>query len=244
MNLSEATTGWPPEKTVFPVPKVELRVLPEEHPVHIENIGEIRANWAREIAANPALYDGRMVLHRRVSVGSDGVFSEAHLIPFSTFMWWRRQASREGAFHIFGYAVIATADDALVAIRMGQHTANAGQVYFAAGSLDENDIVDGYCDMESNMRREVQEETGLDLRDAVAEGGYHATHLQRAVTVFRVFRFPWSAEEIVARIERHMPVADDKEIAGAVIIRSADPGAASYHASMLPILDWYFGGRH
>lgn len=243
MELSEETSGWPPEQTVFSVPRVELRVLPDGHPVHLENAVEIRANWVREIAANPALYDGRMILQRRVSVRPGGIFSEGHLVPFSTFMWWRKQASRHGAFHIFGYAVIATADDALVAIRMGQHTANPGLVYFAAGSLDENDIVDAHCDMESNMRREVMEETGLDLRDAVAEGGYHATHLDRAVTVFRLYRFPWSAGEIVGRIERHMPVADDKEIAGAVIIRSADPKAAPYHASMLPILDWFFGGR-
>ena len=243
MEFSNGTESWPPEQTVFAVPRVELRVLSEDHPVHLENSAEIRANWDREIAANPALFDGRMVLHRKLSVGPDGIAGEGHVVPFSTFLWWRRQAIRDGAFHVFGYAVIATADGALVAIRMGQHTANPGLVYFAAGSLDENDIVDGHCDMDGNIRREVLEETGLDLHDAVADDSYYASHLQRAVTVFRVFRLPLTAEEIVARIERHMPVADDKEIAGAVIIRSADPKAAPYHASMLPILDWFFGGR-
>ena len=243
MEFSKGTVGWPPEQTVFAVPGLELRVLPEDHPVRLQNIAEIRANWDREIAANPSLFDGSMVLHRQLSVGPDGIFGEGHVVPFSTFLWWRRQAIRDGAFHVFGYAVIAASDDALVAIRMGQHTANPGLVYFAAGSLDDNDIVDGHCDMDGNMRREVAEETGLDLRDAVADGGYHASHLHRAVTIFRVFRFPSTAEEIVARIERHMPVADDKEIAGAVIIRSADPAAAPYHASMLPILDWFFGER-
>lgn len=243
MEFSDDTAGWPPEQTVFAVPRLELRVLPGDHPLYIKNASEVRANWDQEIAKNPALFDGRMILNRNLSVGPDGIVGEGYLVPFSCFMWWRRQADRAGAFHLFGYAVIATADDALVAIRMGQHTANAGLVYFAAGSLDESDIVDGHCDMAGNMRREVAEETGLDLNEAVADSNYYASHLDRAVTIFRVFRFSLTADEIVARIERHMPVADDQEIAGAVVIRSADPKAARYHASMLPILDWFFGGR-
>jgi hypothetical protein len=52
-----------------------------------------------------------------------------------------------------------------------------------------------------------------------------------------------TADEMVDFIGRHMLVAEDKEIAGAVAIRSADPHAHPYNASMLPIIDWYFGGK-
>ncbi|MET0747894.1 MAG: NUDIX hydrolase, partial [Rhizobium sp.] len=84
------------------------------------------------------------------------------------------------------------------------------------------------------------EETGLDLDDAVADGSYYAVYRDRTVTVFRVFRFDRTAEALAADIERNMPDADDQEIAGAVIIRSADPTAQPYHGSMAAILDWFF----
>lgn len=243
LRLSEDAAGWPPEHRIFPVAAIDLRVLPGDHPLHLQHVAAVRANWEEEIAANPMLFDGRMVLQHRLSVGPDGISGEAHVVPFSTFMWWRRQTERQGAFHLFAYPVIASADNALVAIKMGAHTANAGQVYFAAGSLDDNDIVDGRCDIEGNMRREVAEETGLDLSEAVGDDGYYAVHQNRTVTLFRVFRFARTAEDLVAAIERHMPEDDDQEIAGAVVIRSADPKAQPYHGSMVSILDWFFNAR-
>lgn len=238
---SDHTAGWPAERTVFPVSHIDLRILDGEHPFHETQRPAARENWAREIAANPALFDGRMILQHRLSVSEKGIVGEGYVIPFSTFMWWRKQAQRKDGFHLFAYPVLEARDGALVAIRMGAHTVNAGQVYFAAGSLEEIDVVDGRCDIEGNMRREVLEETGLDLRDAVAGEGYFASQHQRVVTVFRLFRFDLAAQEMIERIERHMLVAEDKEIAGAVAIRSADHSAHPYNMAMLPVIDWYFG---
>jgi hypothetical protein len=50
-----------------------------------------------------------------------------------------------------------------------------------------------------------------------------------------------TADEMVERIESHMLVAEDKEIAGAAAIRSADHSAHPYNIAMLPVIDWYFG---
>jgi 8-oxo-dGTP pyrophosphatase MutT (NUDIX family) len=239
--LSEDTAGWPPERTVFPVERIELRVLEGDHPYHLQNAAAARESWEKEIAANPAFYDGRMLFEHKLSVGRDAIVGDSYVSPFSTFMFWRRQANRTGGFHVFAFGMIVSSDGALIAIRMGQHTANAGQVYCAAGSMDENDIVDGRCDVDGNMRREVLEETGLDLRDAVADPGYFATHSNRSITILKVFRFPWTAEEMLSRIQAHMLVDEEKEIAGAVAIRSADPTAHNYSAAMPAILAWFFG---
>ncbi|MBX5157893.1 NUDIX hydrolase [Rhizobium sp. NZLR8] len=240
-DLSDDFAGWPPEATVFPIAGVNLRVLPGSHPFVLAEEAAIRENWAKETAANPALFDGRLVFQQRLSFSEDGIAGEGHVTPFSAFMWWRRQPQRQGGLHIFAYPVLESADGALVAIRMGAHTANPGQVYFAAGSLEQEDIVDGRCDIEANMRREVHEETGLDLADAAAGPGLYASYSRRTVTLMRLFRFDMTADEMVKRIEAHMLVAEDKEIAGAVAIRSADPSAHPYNISMLPVISWYFG---
>jgi len=109
--------------------------------------------------------------------------------------------------------------------------------------VDENDIVDGHADVEGNMRREVLEEIGLDLNEAAADPGYYATHLNRSVTLLRVFRFPWTAEDMLRRIEAHILVSEEDEVDGVVAIRSADPTAHRYNVAMLPILAWFFGGE-
>jgi len=234
--------GWPPEKTVFPVARIDLKVIAGDHPFHLDEAEAARENWKSEIAANPALYDGRMIFQHRLSVSEQAVVGEGYVTPFSTFLWWRKHRER-GGFHVFAFPVAVSSDGAIIAIRMARHTANAGQVYCAAGSMDENDIVDGRCDIGGNMRREVMEETGLDLDMAVAEPGYYATHANRSITLFRVFRFPWTAEEMLERIGAHMLVDEEKEIDGAVAIRSADPAAHHYNSSMLPILAWFFDKR-
>ncbi|RFB91563.1 DNA mismatch repair protein MutT [Rhizobium leguminosarum bv. trifolii] len=240
-DFSGDFAGWPPEATVFPIAGVDLRVLPGAHPFVIAEEAAIRDNWAKETAANPALFDGRLVFQQRLSFSEDGIAGEGYVTPFSAFMWWRRQPQRQGGLHIFAYPVLESADGALVAIRMGAHTANPGQVYFAAGSLEQEDIVDGRCDIEANMRREVHEETGLDLSDSVAGQELYASHSRRTVALMRLFRFDMTAAEMVKRIEAHMLVAEDKEIAGAVAIRSADPSAHPYNIAMLPVISWYFG---
>ncbi|CDM58287.1 MULTISPECIES: NUDIX hydrolase [Rhizobium] len=240
VHFSEDFAGWPPEQTVFPIAGLDLRVLSGDHPFYLEQGEAIRENWERETAANPALFDGRMVFQRRLALTDSGIAGEGHVIPFSTFMWWRRQASRHGGIHLFAYPVLEASDGALVAIRMGSHTANPGQVYFAAGSLEPEDVSGDRCDVEGNMRREVMEETGLDLNVAQAGDRYYASHVRRTVTVLRLFRFGLTAEEMIERIHAHMLVADDKEIAGAIAIRSADPKAYPYNIAMLPVIDWYF----
>ncbi|TLX14316.1 NUDIX hydrolase [Rhizobium sp. MHM7A] len=240
-DFSDDFAGWPPEATVFPIAGVDLRVLPGTHPFVAAEETAIRENWVRETTANPALFDGRLIFLERLSFGKEGISGEGYVTPFSAFMYWRRQPQRQGGLHIFAYPVLESSDGALVAIRMGAHTANPGQVYFAAGSLEPEDVVDGRCDIEANMRREVLEETGLDLSDSVAGQGLFASHARRTVTLLRLFRFDLTADEIVERIEAHMLVAEDKEIAGAVAIRSADRDAYPYNISMLPVIDWYFG---
>lgn len=235
--------GWPAERTVFPLSGLDLRVVPGDHPLYLAEQEAIAENWARETAANPALFDGRMVFQRRLTLTDKGLAGEGHVIPFSAFMWWRKQSDRRGGIHLFAYPVLETSDGALVAIRMGAHTANPGQVYFAAGSLEPEDVVDGRCDLEANMRREVLEETGLDLKAARAGDRYFASRIGRTVVVMRLFRFDLTADELTDRIHAHMLVAEDQEISGAVAIRSADHTAQPYNIAMLPVIDWYFGGE-
>jgi 8-oxo-dGTP pyrophosphatase MutT (NUDIX family) len=230
--------GFPAEGIIFPVRSLNLPVITGEHPWVTENRPGIAENWAAEIGRNPALYDGQMVFQRQLSLIDGNIAGEAQMIGFSAFLHWRRQEPRHGGFHLFGIPVLFSSDGALIAIRMSQKTANPGRVYFAAGSMDADDVIDGRCDVDFNMQREVMEETGLDLRKARVDPNYFGIHDARAVTIFRIFRFDLTEREMLNRIAAHIATDPDPEISNAVAIRSADPSAHDYAPFMPPLLAW------
>lgn len=231
----------PPEGEVFPLQGVRLRVLEGEHPFHRDNRRAAASNWQAEIAAKPALFDGRMIFQHRLRLKEGVLEGVGYVVPYSTYLWWRRQPDGAGGRHVFAFPVIASSDGALIAVQMAEHTANAGQVYCAAGSLDPDDVVDGYCDIAGNMAREVREETGLDLGEAVTDGRYFASYRGRTLTILRLYRYSLTADALLDRIAAHKAADEEKEISAAVAIRSADPAAHPYNPAMLPVLDWFFG---
>ena len=233
---------WPPSTSLVRVDAFDLSVVDDPHPLYVVHQAEIEANWEREINANPHLFNGQMVLQRHLTYDQGVIIGVAHVIPYSTLLWWRKRPDPEGALHLFGFAVIVSSDGAIIAIRMSDRTANPGQVYCAAGSLDLSDIVDGKLDVAGNMAREVREETGLALSEAEADQHFYASHKDNRIVVFRLYRFPVTSSEIKARIEAHMPHDKEQEIDSVVVIRSADPIAHNYNPLMLPILDWFFSG--
>ncbi|MGI2031826.1 NUDIX hydrolase [Rhizobium panacihumi] len=231
---------WPPPTNPVRVDAIDLRIADGPHPLFTANRQAIQTNWTVESAANPHLFNGDMVLQRHLTFDKGVIRGIGHVIPYSTLLWWRKQADPVGALHLFGFAVLVSSDGAIVAIRMSERTANSGQVYCAAGSLDLNDIVDGRVDLSGNMHREVREETGLELNEAKADPHFYASHANGRIVVFRFYRFSLMAEEIVGRIENHMLHDTEQEIDGAVVIRSAARGIHRYNPLMYPILDMFF----
>lgn len=234
-------TGFPDDGRLFRLTAAHIRVLPEPHPVYAEKRAEIEANWRDEVARNPNLFNGRLILLRRMTLEGDRVEAVGHEVPYSTHLWWRRQPARMGAFHAFSWAVPLSSDGALMAIRMGPSTANPGLVYCAAGSLEPEDIVDGTVDLEANMRREVAEETGLDLSDALADREGWAAFRNNTLMMCRFYRFPWTAAEIIDRVRAHMAVDHEQEIDDVIAIRDANPAAHRYGAFMPSLLELVFG---
>ncbi len=239
-QLTSNMAEWPQERVIFPVARIELRVKDGPHPYCLSEQAQIAANWVEEFAANPALYDGRMMLPRAIQI-RDGVISgESHVVPFSAFLMWRKTRPVASAVHLFGLPVMVSSDGAVIAIRMGQHTSNPGRVYCAAGSMDPEDVRDGICDLDGNMAREVLEETGVKLSDAQNVSGIHALHDRGVVTVFRSYRFAETADQMIERIGAHIAEDPEPEIDEALAIRTADPGQHLYLPFMPPILDWVF----
>jgi len=78
------------------------------------------------------------------------------------FLAWRDWGFPDkDVFNGFGMGALRCADGAFVMGEMAGHTANAGRVYFPAGTPDLDDIDGGMVDIVGSVTREVEEETGL-----------------------------------------------------------------------------------
>lgn len=239
--LRALVSGFPEDGRIIPIRDATIIVSTGPHPAYVENRAAIEENWNHEVARNPALFNGELILIRSMSLAGDRVSAVGHVVPYSTHLWWRREGGRTGGFHAFSWAVPLSSDGALIAIRMGPRTANPGLVYCAAGSLEPVDIVDGQVDLEANMRREVREETGLDLADARPDPSGWGAFSNNTLMMCRFYSFPWTAEEIIARVRRHMAEDIEQEIDDVIAIRNADPDAHRYGVFMVPLLEMLFG---
>ncbi len=227
-----------PRDRIFAIRDYELRLLPGAHPIEHGNEHAIAANWDREVAAKPALFDGEVALLASLVLDGDVLRGRCHMVRYSTFLYWRSLRPVPIAEHSFANAAIVSGDDALVAIRMAGSTINAGLVYFASGSFEPDDFADGLADIDANMRREVLEETGLDLTEFEPETGLHALSKVVGTVVFRRYLSTLPVVEIASRISAH---GGDGEITGPVVLRrgAALPGPMAAH--MEPIARWHFG---
>lgn len=230
-----------PQGTMLPVRGVDVRLVQGPHPFEAGQEAAIRENWAREKAATPALFDGPIVLLSDLAYREERIAGRCHLVRYSTFLFWRSLRPVANAGHAFAHAALVSSDGALVAIRMGAQTANPGSVYFAAGSFEPEDFRDGQVDLDHNMRREVLEETGIDLGALRRDEAYVAYSSERGTAIFQRYHLTETADEAAARIEAHVAGESDPEIAGPVVIRRGEAWPDGLAPHMAAFARWHFG---
>lgn len=229
-----------PQKQILPVDAVQIRLLPDPHPFAGAHSAAIEKNWERERADKPALFDGEVMLLSELRYRNRRLEGACHLVRYATFLFWRRLRPHPSAAHAFAHAALISADGALVAIRMGGHTVNAGRVYFAAGSFEPSDFPDGHADLTLNMEREVREETGLDLRGMAFEPTFQIWSEPSGTAIFRRYHLPDDAEGIAEKIAAFVARDPDPEITGPVVIRKGEVLPEGLMPHMEGFIAWHF----
>ncbi|MDP3526186.1 MAG: NUDIX hydrolase, partial [Hoeflea sp.] len=124
-----------PENQVFSLDAVRLSVDPAEHPWRLVDQAAIEAHWAREQVERPFLYNGTILLHRGLRLDEGVISGISHRAPYAAILHWVKTQPQADVWHLFGSAVMLSADGAMMLIRMAARTANAGKVYAPAGTL-------------------------------------------------------------------------------------------------------------
>jgi len=230
-----------PRGLMLAVDAAEIVFDPAPHPYELAHASAIEANWQAEIAANPAYFDGKVMLFSTIRWHERRIEGRCHAIRFATYLHWRRHRADASAEHLYAHAMPVSSDGALVAIRMSPGTANAGRVYFAAGSFDMSDVKDGHLDIDFNMEREVMEETGIELSGTRRDPGFHGFSANNGTVIVRRYFLDETADALAVRIRAFIASDPDPEISEPVIIRSAGDLPEGLMPHMPPLIEWHFG---
>lgn len=207
--------------SVFHVGRLELNFSPKRWAFADERRAEIDALFAQMQRDKPELYNGRVLLAHRHAVEGEVLRADYLEADYASFVAWNHWGWPEtGVRDVFSAAAILAADGAWLPGVMAPHTFNAGQIYFPCGTPDRSDIVGGKVDLDLALRRELKEETGLDVTDFVAEPGWSAMAGDSYIVLIKVLRSEQDAEGLRRRIldmlarERQPELADMRIVRG------------------------------
>ena len=183
---------------------------------------EIAAYFADKQRERPAMWNGRVLLGRNPVFSGDGFSASYFEADFASFLAWRDWGFPDrSVFNGFGMGALLCADGAFVLGEMGQHTSNAGRVYFPSGTPDLGDVRDGTLDISGSVTRELEEETGLRPGDYASEPDWHCIYTGPAVAMIRLLRIDLPGDVVRDRIERNLAGQHQPELSAIHLVRGA-----------------------
>lgn len=233
----------PDHPEIVPIRALECRFEAKRWIFAEENAGEIAENWSRFIADKPASFNGKVLLQHAWTL-QEGVYRGRYLeTDYAAFIAWRDfghpgPPMRNG----FAMAALQARDGAYLLGVMGKGTANAGKIYFAAGTPDREDLLpDGRIDLAGSVLREMGEETGLRPEEVEVSDAWHGVMHSVRAAFMRPVRIDLPADEARRLILDRMKSLHEEELVDIYIARgSADIDPARMPAFQAAYLDAMF----
>jgi hypothetical protein len=144
--------------------------------------------------------------------------------------WRDGVVSDPSVSNCFAMAAIKSADGAFLLGVMGDHTANAGKIYFPAGVTDLQSVTGKRVDLDTAMWRELAEETGLGRADLVAERAWHTVISQQRIAHIKVLHSRENADALREHLRDNLNKQKDRELADIYVVRQEN----DLHIAMPP----------
>jgi 8-oxo-dGTP pyrophosphatase MutT (NUDIX family) len=228
---------------VFGVTDVHCHLSPREWPFITGRNTEIEAHWRRVSEGKPAVFNGRVLLGhqwRHIDERFEATFFET---DYAAVLSWLAFGEQGDAWNIFAMAALRSSDGAYLLGEMSGGTAQAGKIYFPAGTPDRGDIIGETVDLSGSVLRELEEETGLTRNDVAEDEAWTVLVTDKKVALMREVRSVLSAEALQNRIEAFLASDPQAELARIHIVRSvADLDAARMPRATLAFLTNRLGG--
>jgi hypothetical protein len=209
------------ELAIHRIAHLDLKVRPFDWPFARERRGEIDAHFAERQREKPKIWNGRVLIARNAVHSGERLAADFFETDFASFLAWRDWGfPDQSVFNGFGMGALKSSDGAFLLGEMADHTANAGRIYFAAGTPDPDDVRDGAVDIQGSIVREVAEETGLGEADYTMDAHWTCVFTAASVAMIRILRVDMTGEALRARIEGYLSRETHPELRAMYLART------------------------
>ena len=201
------------------VTTLDLSFHPRPWPFADERRAGISAHFAVKQREKP-IWNGRILLGREPVFTGERFSASYFEADFASFLAWRDWGFPDaGVFNGFGMGALRCSDGAFVLGEMGQHTSNAGRIYFPSGTPDLDDIRGNAVDIAGSVAREVEEETGLAPADYRPSAHWDCVVSGAAIAMIRILDVDLTGEALRARIEANLALQRQPELSAIHLVR-------------------------
>src|SRR6202051_1166627 len=201
------------------VTTLDLAFRPSPWPFAQTKRAEIAAHFALKAQEKP-IWNGRVLLAREPDFAGERFSACYFEADFASFLAWRDWGFPDkDVFNVFGMGALRCSDGAFVLGEMGQHTSNAGRIYFPSGTPDLDDLSDGTVDIRGSVAREVEEETGLTSADYRAGAHWDCVVSGAVIAMIRILNVDLTGDELRARIEANLARQHQPELSAIHLVR-------------------------
>jgi 8-oxo-dGTP pyrophosphatase MutT (NUDIX family) len=207
--------------SIVALDRAAFSFAPREWPFAQARRADIAAHFAARRAQTPAIWNGRVLLMHEWSLAQRNLRGTYFETDFANFMAWRDWGCPDRSVtNCFSMGAIRGAEGAFLLGVMSAHTANAGKIYFPAGTPDPHDIAGDMVDLAGNVAREVAEETGLTSADLSAQPGWTAVLAGPRIALMQVLQAREPADDLRKRVLAHIAREPKPELSDIRIVRS------------------------
>jgi 8-oxo-dGTP pyrophosphatase MutT (NUDIX family) len=203
------------------IERLDMRFEQQPWPWAEANRALVERHFEQARAQRPELWNGRVLLLHRFAIETE-VFRGAYLeTDFASFLAWRDAGFPDPSVrNCFAAGALRAADGAFLLGRMARHTANAGKVYFPAGTPDPGDVqTDGAVDLTGSVMRELKEESGLLASEVSPGPHWHAVLDGARIGLMRPLQVGEDSATLAARIRAFIVREKQPELEDVVIVR-------------------------
>ncbi len=203
------------------VDRLELGVVPYAWPFAKARRGEIDAYFVKLRQTKPDLWNGRVLLMNEAAIGGGmlrGTFFET---GFADFMAWRDWGFPDPTVrNCFAMGALRGSDGAYLLGVMSAFTANAGRIYFPAGTPDPSDVSGDTVDLLGSVLRELAEETGLNPAAFFPAVDWTAVVAGPRLALMKAIAADVPAAALRDAVLDHLATEERPELADVRIVRS------------------------
>lgn len=204
------------------VAEIDALVVPHRWDWAEANADAIAAHWGRRTAERPAMFNGRVLMLAGLDGSDDRLGARFFETDYANMTAWLDLGCPDDTVgNGFAMGALRSRDGSFLLGRMAGHTANAGQLYFPAGTPDLGDVTaTGEVDLAGSILREITEETGLGPSDVAVSPGWTIVEAAGKLAFMREVRLAVDAVVAQARIRRFLASETRPELDEIVIASS------------------------